>query len=129
MVRLRGNAAPPPIAQPRIARLQIAQPGVVQPRLAQPRIVLAAERAQGSGSRPALAAPPIDRAQTVLVRAGDRVHLWSAGANVRLELEGIALDYGRAGQVIHVRRWGNGTASTAMLMAVVDGAGSAELLP
>ena len=65
----------------------------------------------------------------LLVRAGDRVHLWSASTNVRLEIEAIALDYGHAGQVIHLRRLGNDRAQTAMLAGLVDGADSAELLP
>jgi hypothetical protein len=66
----------------------------------------------------------------LLVRAGDRVRLWSAGTNVRLEIEAIALEYGRAGQVIHLRRLGNDTAGQRVILTgVVDGAGSAELLP
>jgi flagella basal body P-ring formation protein FlgA len=65
----------------------------------------------------------------LLVRAGDRVHLWSASTNVRLEIEAVSLDYGRAGQVIHLRRLANARVQTAMLAGLVDGADSAELLP
>ncbi len=84
---------------------------------------------------------PIDSASTahdivaaaaptpLLVRAGDRVHLRSASANVRLEIEAISLDYGHAGQVIHLRRLGSDAAQRTMLAGLVDGADSAELLP
>lgn len=66
----------------------------------------------------------------LLVRAGDRVRLWSASANVRLEVEAVALEYGRAGQVIHLRRLNSGIAGQRIILTgVVDGAGSAELLP
>jgi flagella basal body P-ring formation protein FlgA len=70
-----------------------------------------------------------DPPEPLLIRAGDRVRLWSAGANVRLEIEAIALEYGRTGQVIHLRRLGNDASQKAILTGVVDGVGSAELLP
>lgn len=60
-----------------------------------------------------------------LVRAGDRVHLWSSDANVRMEIEVVALEYGHAGQVIHLRRKGQET----LLTGVVVGPDSAELMP
>ncbi|MGC1781839.1 MAG: flagella basal body P-ring formation protein FlgA [Acidobacteriaceae bacterium] len=66
-----------------------------------------------------------DPSNPVLVRAGDRVHLWSSAANVRLEIEVVALEYGRAGQVIHFRREGQ----QALLAGVVVGRDSAELMP
>ena len=67
--------------------------------------------------------------QPLLVRAGDLVHLWSASTNVRLEIEAIALDYGHAGQVIHLRRMGNDPRERVMLAGLVDGTDTAELLP
>lgn len=83
-----------------------------------------------SGRRPVLRAVIQATAPgPLLVRAGDRVHLWSASTNVRLEIEAIALDYGRAGQVIHLRRLGGEANRRVLLTGVVDGAGSAELLP
>jgi len=82
-------------------------------------------------SSPALArfrsAAPLP--QPLLVRAGDLVHLWSASTNVRLEIEAIALDYGHAGQVIHLRRTGNDPSERVMLAGLVDGTDTAELLP
>lgn len=63
--------------------------------------------------------------QTPLIRAGERVHLWSSEANVRLEIEVIALEYGRAGQVIHFRRKDQPTE----LAGVVMGRDVAELMP
>lgn len=89
---------------------------------------IAASRAAATVSARFRAASSAGQAKPVLIQAGDRVHLWSAGTNIRLEIEGIALEYGRAGQVIHVRRLGS-AGSKALLAAVVDGAGSAELLP
>lgn len=75
---------------------------------------------------------PVKPPAAMLVRAGDRVHLWSVQANVRLEIEVVALEYGHAGQVIHLRRvdraTGQGTTG-AMLAGVVTGVDSAELLP
>ena len=75
----------------------------------------------GSSLIPAQPAPP---STTPLIRAGDRVHLWSSAANVRLEVEVIALEYGHAGQVIHLRRNGQQT----LLAGVVVGKDSAELM-
>jgi hypothetical protein len=82
-------------------------------------------------SRPVMIGSPIAPLllSLVLVHPGDRVHLWSASTNVRMEIEAVALDYGHAGQVIHLRRIGNNHAQTTMLAGLVDGADSAELLP
>jgi hypothetical protein len=81
--------------------------------------------------RPVMISSPIAPSllSLVLVRAGDRVHLWSASTNVRMEIEAVALDYGHAGQVIHLRRIGNNHEQTPMLAGLVDGADSAVLLP
>lgn len=76
----------------------------------------------GSSLIPSQPAPP---STTPLIRAGDRVHLWSSAANVRLEVEVIALEYGHAGQVIRLRRNGQQT----LLAGVVVGEDSAELMP
>lgn len=74
-------------------------------------------------------ATPATAPSPLLVRAGDRVHLRSDSANVRLEIEAISLDYGHAGQVIHLRRLGSDAAQRVMLAGLVNGADSAELLP
>lgn len=78
-------------------------------------------------SAPKYAQPsvPASSTMTPLVRAGDRVHLWSSDANVRLEMEVVALEYGRVGQVIHLRRSGQNT----LIAGVVVGKDSVELMP
>ncbi|HZC43046.1 MAG TPA: flagella basal body P-ring formation protein FlgA [Acidobacteriaceae bacterium] len=60
-----------------------------------------------------------------VIRAGDLVRLWSSDSNVRLEMEVVSLEYGRVGQIIHVRRMGQ----TTLLAGVVVGKDSAELIP
>lgn len=60
-----------------------------------------------------------------VIRAGDLVRLWSSDGNVRLEMAVVSLEYGRVGQVIHVRRMGQ----TTLLAGVVVGKNSAELIP
>ena len=60
-----------------------------------------------------------------VIRAGDLVRLWSSDANVRLEMQVVSVEYGRVGQIIHVRRMGQ----TALLAGVVVGKDSAELIP
>ncbi|MGB8480615.1 MAG: flagella basal body P-ring formation protein FlgA [Acidobacteriaceae bacterium] len=60
-----------------------------------------------------------------VIRAGDLVRLWSSDGNVRLEMAVVSLEYGRVGQIIHVRRMGQ----TALLAGVVVGKDSAELIP
>jgi flagella basal body P-ring formation protein FlgA len=59
-----------------------------------------------------------------VIHAGDLVRLWSSDSNVRLEMAVVSLEYGRLGQVIHVRRIGQIT----LLAAVVVGKDSAELI-
>ena len=60
-----------------------------------------------------------------VIHAGDLVRLWSSDSNVRLEMAVVSLEYGRLGQIIHVRRVGQ----TTLLAAVVMGKNSAELIP
>jgi len=85
---------------------------------------LAMERANPAGRR-AETPKPRDLTLKTLVRAGDRVYLWRMEENVRLKIEAISLDYGRAGQVIHLRRAGQ----NEMLAGIVMGPDSAELMP
>jgi flagella basal body P-ring formation protein FlgA len=59
-----------------------------------------------------------------VIHAGDLVRLWNSDSNVRLEMAVVSLEYGRLGQVIHVRRVGQ----TTLLAAVVVGKDSAELI-
>ena len=68
---------------------------------------------------------PISSPVAPLVRAGDLVHLWSSDSSVHLDLEVVSLEYGRAGQVIRLRRLGQ----SALLAGVVVGKDSAELIP
>ncbi len=68
---------------------------------------------------------PDPSATAPMIRAGDLVRLWSSDGNVRLEMAVVSLEYGRIGQIIHVRRPGQ----TALLAGVVVGKGSAELIP
>jgi hypothetical protein len=68
---------------------------------------------------------PDPSAMMPVIRAGDLVRLWSSDGNVRLEMAVISLEYGRIGQVIHVRRMGQ----TTLLAGVVVGEDSAELIP
>ena len=60
-----------------------------------------------------------------VIRAGDLVRLWSLDGNVRLEMAVVSLEYGRVGQIIHLRRMGQ----AALLAGVVVGKDSAELIP
>lgn len=78
--------------------------------------------------RPAAVATPATPAPSAMmpvIRAGDLVRLWSSNGNMRLEMAVISLEYGRVGQVIHVRR----TGQTTLLAGVVVGKNSAELIP
>jgi hypothetical protein len=101
--------------------LRIGQTNVVRPQAKSlpPRITSpgAAVAAKTSAQDPS--------AMTPVIRAGDLVRLWSSDGNVRLEMAVISLEYGRVGQVIHVRRMGQ----TTLLAGVVVGEDSAELIP
>ena len=65
----------------------------------------------------------------VLVRAGDHVTLWNQEPDLQLNLSAIALEYGRAGQVIHLRGTGGFASKAETIAGIVRGAGSVELLP
>ncbi len=65
----------------------------------------------------------------MLVRAGDRVVLWNQEPQLRMAIEAVALEYGHAGQVIHLRRGGQGASLNATITGVVRGPGSVELMP
>ncbi len=65
----------------------------------------------------------------VLVRAGDHVTLWNREPDLQMNLAAIALEYGRAGQVIHLRRTGGFGKPEETIAGVVRAAGSVELLP
>lgn len=89
-------------------------------------------RQQATSSVPAQVAvrvvnpsPPNPSTMTPEIRVGDLVRLWSSDSNVRLEMGVVSLEYGRVGQIIHVRRIGQ----TALLAGVVVGKDSAELIP
>ncbi len=127
------NNIPSPNDVPRIERVQRTGNRAI---IAKPAIPVSASAVQGARSPSRsfarvgpIIVPPSARysssSTAPLVRAGDRVHLWSSEANVRLEVEVIALEYGRSGQVIHLRRKGQQT----LLAGVVVGLDSAELMP
>ena len=65
----------------------------------------------------------------LLVHAGDRVVLWNQEPQLRMAIAAIALEYGHAGQVIHLRRDQPNTVQNATLTGVVRGPGSVELMP
>ncbi|MGO8717933.1 MAG: flagella basal body P-ring formation protein FlgA [Acidobacteriaceae bacterium] len=107
-------AAPSP-AEPRPRQAAVPRPAVLTQSSAQPQAV------RNSTKPPA----PISSTVVPLVRAGDLVHLWSSDASVQMEIEVVSLEYGRAGQVIRLRRLGQ----SALLAGVVVGKDSAELVP
>jgi hypothetical protein len=118
--RTRAVESAPAFAQPvRLANAQqSARPSAIPLPLPRPQATSALrDAAQASAPRP------------LMVRAGDRVHLWSSSTNVRLEIEAVSLDYGHAGQIIHLRRLGQDATQRVLLTAVVSGRASAELLP
>jgi flagella basal body P-ring formation protein FlgA len=65
----------------------------------------------------------------VLVRAGDRVIVWEQGPELRMEIAAVALEYGHAGQLIHLRRKGFRQGQSLTLTGVVRGPSSVELAP
>ncbi len=123
-----------PISPAKVEPTQAAAPAIPV-AVAQSVPAIAARSPQIAVSEPVSSSVPAPFSsaallpQPLLVRAGDRVHLWSASTNVRLEIEAVALDYGHAGQVIHLRRMGSDPSRRVMLAGLVDGADSAELLP
>lgn len=126
------------LPRPANRQVQVAAADALQPlvtRSAVPKAFSIAVRAASSSALPTVeispAAMPFSSptSSPTLVRAGDRVHVWSASANVRLEIDAIALEYGRTGQVIHLRRLGRNQTQTTLLAGLVDGEDSAELLP
>ncbi len=104
------NVPPLDVQRPAERRRTIAAPaGVPNP--------IGAVLANTSSPAPSSMAPAI--------HAGDLVRLWSSDSNVRLEMAVVSLEYGRIGQIVHVRRLGQ----TALLAGVVVGKDSAELIP
>jgi hypothetical protein len=124
-----GQPIPPtPVAQP-LALVQSAS--VAEQHVKPPAIVNRRAKSSPPAVQPPIAPnyvkPPAPDLSAIapLIRAGDLVRLWSSDANVRLEMEVVSLEYGHAGQVIHLRRPGQ----TALLAGVVVGKDSAELIP
>jgi hypothetical protein len=74
---------------------------------------------------PVARSTPDPFAMVPLVNAGDLVRLWHSDGNVRLEMAVVSLEYGRVGQIIHLRRLGQST----LLAGLVVGKDSAELIP
>jgi hypothetical protein len=120
----------------------IPTPAVQPAPSARPVATVAQRRTQTEvARRPATYSPPSTPAPTAvmvrkmstpdpsamvpMIHAGDLVRLWSSDGNVRLEMAVVSLEYGRVGQVVHLRRLGQ----TALLAGVVVGRDSAELIP
>jgi len=105
------------------------------PRVAQRSVRTEFAPAHAISSPPSAPAPtavmvrktstPDPSSMVPVIRAGDLVRLWSSDGNVRLEMAVVSLEYGRVGQIIHVRRMGQ----AALLAGVVVGKDSAELIP
>jgi hypothetical protein len=113
-------------SKPSAVRRHVSSPVVMQRAIDSPVVVNPPMTAPNPPApKPFQVSPPNPAATLPLVRAGDVVRLWSSDANVRLEMEVVSLEYGRAGQVIHLRRVGQ----TTLLAGVVVGQDSAELLP
>ena len=65
----------------------------------------------------------------MLVQAGDRVVLWNREPELHLAIAAVSLEYGREGQIIHLRRDNPGTLQNVTMTGVVRGPGSVELMP
>ncbi len=65
----------------------------------------------------------------ILVHAGDRVVLWNQEPELRLAIAAVSLEYGHAGQIIHLRRDSANTMQNVTITGVVRGPGSVELMP
>ena len=103
----------------------VSQPGVQTAVVRRPAISAVPNVPTQTAAVLAKPSTPDPSATTPVIRAGDLVRLWSSDANVRLEMQVVSLEYGRVGQIIHVRRMGQ----TALLAGVVVGKDSAELIP
>ncbi len=68
-------------------------------------------------------------ASPMLVHAGDRVVLWNREPELHLAIAAVSLEYGREGQIIHLRRDNPNTLQNVTMTGVVRGPGSVELLP
>ncbi|MES2220975.1 MAG: hypothetical protein V4587_08425 [Acidobacteriota bacterium] len=105
---------------PDVVQLKIQPPAERPPRITVSeglQAVTAAETTKTSSLNLSAVVP--------VIRAGDLVRLWSSDGNVRLEMAVVSLEYGRIGQIIHLRRPGQ----TRLLAGVVVGKASAELIP
>ena len=69
------------------------------------------------------------QASPMLVHAGDRVVLWNREPELHLAIAAVSLEYGREGQIIHLRRDNPGTLQNVTMTGVVRGPGSVELMP
>jgi hypothetical protein len=121
-----------------VSSTSAAQPVPSAPRLpgaAQPGARKQVARRPAISSSPSAPAPtavvvrktsaPDPSTMVPMIHAGDLVRLWSSDGNVRLEMAVVSLEYGRVGQIVHLRRLGQ----TALLAGVVVGKDSAELIP
>lgn len=114
---------------------QLVPPAPRIPGVAQPSVQAEVLHYSAIPSPPIVAAPtaamfaksstPGPSTRLPAIRAGDLVRLWRLDGNVRLEMAVVSLEYGRVGQIVHLRRLGQ----TALLAGVVVGEDSAELIP
>ncbi len=95
------------------------------------RLMLTQVAGVGSGVlfQPATTTSVRSMPEPVLVRAGDRVVLWNQEPQLRMEIGATALEFGHAGQVIHLRRGGTSSSWNATMTGVVRGPDSVELMP
>jgi len=89
----------------------------------------AVRRARPQEVAPSQTEQTYSTAAPVLVRAGDRVTLWNQEPDLQMSIAAVALEYGRAGQVIHLRSTSGFASKTETIAGVVRAAGSVELLP
>lgn len=89
-----------------------------------------------SSASPAVASFAVSRAVSpstvtspMLVHAGDHVVLWNQEPELHLAIAAISLDYGHAGQVVHLRRDTPNTMQSVTITGIVRGPGSVELMP
>ena len=105
------------------------RPAVLSSSIATPRVAFSAAMSASSVIAPSSRSIAVNAVSPVLVRAGDAVVLWNQEPQLRMEIAAVALEYGHAGQVIHLRRSGGIATPATTMTGVVRAAGSVELMP
>jgi Chaperone for flagella basal body P-ring formation len=97
-----------------------------------PAVVVPAEPAEAARAEAEFAGRGTEARPVPVVHAGDRVRLWSAERNLRLQLTAVAEEDGAVGELVRVRIAGAAWAVDAAaqtLRGVVRGAADVELEP